>query len=204
MIWIGNIPVSPGEGGVYGERMLEGYRVWDPFRSKFSALHMLGKEIELSPEMRVLYLGAAHGTTVSHVADYVEVVYAIERAPLPMRHLLRVAERRKNVIPILADAREPETYAHLLEEVDLLYQDVADQAQVEIALRNRIFLKTGGLLVLMLKVPCIDCTSGPEAILESARDGVAKGYEIFDHSWLAPYHEDHAAIMGKKKVVADE
>jgi len=39
MIWIGNVLVSPGEAGVYGERTLDGYRVWDPYRSKLAALY---------------------------------------------------------------------------------------------------------------------------------------------------------------------
>ncbi|MDD3112121.1 MAG: fibrillarin-like rRNA/tRNA 2'-O-methyltransferase, partial [Methanofollis liminatans] len=95
MIRIGGVLVSPGEGGVYGERMIGSYRVWDPRRSKLAALALLGSEIDLAPEMRVLYLGAANGTTVSHVADYVEVVYAVEFAPRPMQDLLEVCRRRR-------------------------------------------------------------------------------------------------------------
>ena len=45
MIRIGDVIVSKGEGGVYGERMLEGYRVWDPYRSKLAALYLVGKGI---------------------------------------------------------------------------------------------------------------------------------------------------------------
>src|SRR5512138_3007129 len=110
MIWIGDVLVSQGEGGVYDERMLSGARVWDPYRSKLSALYHTGQGIDLQPGWRVLYLGAANGTTVSHVADYTEAVYAVEFAPRPMQDLLGVARRRKNVIPILADAALPETY----------------------------------------------------------------------------------------------
>jgi len=88
MKWIGEVLVSPGESGVYNERMLGGARVWDPFRSKLSALYYTGTGIELTPDMRVLYLGAANGTTVSHVADYTETVYAVEFAPRPMQDLL--------------------------------------------------------------------------------------------------------------------
>ena len=65
------------------------------------------------------------GLTVSHVADYAEVVYAVEFAPRPMQDLLEVARRRRNVVPIMADAARPEQYAPLVEAVDLLYQDVA-------------------------------------------------------------------------------
>ena len=107
MIWIDGVLVSRGEGGVYGERMLGDVRIWDPYRSKLSALYHLGKGVELTNDMRVLYLGAAHGTTVSHVADYAEVVYAVEFAPRPMQDLLEVSRRRMNVVPIMADASLP-------------------------------------------------------------------------------------------------
>ncbi len=121
MIWIGDVLVSRGEGGVYNERMLGGARIWDPYRSKLAALYHIGNGVELDPSQRVLYLGAASGTTVSHVADYTEVVYAVEFAPRPMQDLIEVARRRRNVIPIMADAASPETYLPLVEPVDLVY-----------------------------------------------------------------------------------
>ena len=77
---IGKTLVSEGAGGVYGERMLEGCRVWDPYRSKLSALWYLDKSTDLKADDVVLYLGAANGTTVSHVADYVE---AVTKGPHP-------------------------------------------------------------------------------------------------------------------------
>src|SRR5512137_1114845 len=161
MIWIGDVLVSEGEGGVYKERLLSGARVWDPYRSKLSALYHVGNGVELTPGMRVLYLGAANGTTVSHVADYVEVVYAVEFAPRPMQDLIEVCRRRRNIIPLMADAARPEQYAPLVEPVDLLYQDVAQPDQAAILLRNLIFLKNGGILILMLKTRSIDVRREP-------------------------------------------
>jgi len=151
MIRVDGQIVSPGAGGVYNERMVQGYRVWDPYRSKLSALCMLDDSIDLSGTMRVLYLGAANGTTVSHVADYVEVVYAVEFAPRPLRDLLVVAEKRKNIVAIAGDATRPDRYAPYLEEVDLLYQDVAQPDQAGILLKHLRFLTTGGQVILMLK-----------------------------------------------------
>ena len=104
MIWVENVLVSSGEGGVYGERLLKEFRVWDPYRSKLAAYYYLGGEFELTPDLVVLYLGAANGTTVSHVADYVGTVYAVEFAPRPMQDLVAVARRRNNVVPLMADA----------------------------------------------------------------------------------------------------
>jgi fibrillarin-like pre-rRNA processing protein len=200
MIWIDGVLVSRGEGGVYGERMLSGARVWDPYRSKLSALYHLGKGVELTNDMRVLYLGAAHGTTVSHVADYAEVVYAVEFAPRPMQDLLEVARRRMNVVPIMADASLPEQYAPLLEPVELLYQDVAQPDQVTIALRNCIFLKRGGTLILMLKTRSVDTRREPGLVFSDTVPRLASGgLRVKDSSWLSPYHHDHAAIICVKE-----
>jgi len=199
MIRIGDVLVSKGEGGVYSERMLDGYRVWDPYRSKLAALYLVGKGIELVPDMKVLYLGAANGTTVSHVADYTEVVYAVEFAPRPMQDLLEVARRRKNVMPILADASCPEQYAPLVEAVDLLYQDVAQPDQAAIALRNCVFLKKGGHLVLMLKTRSVDIRKEPAEVFRDTLDIlISAGLTIVESTWLAPYHQDHAAIICEK------
>ncbi len=48
------------------------YRVWNPFRSKLAAAILGGvDQIYMPPGSKVLYLGAASGTTVSHVSDIV-------------------------------------------------------------------------------------------------------------------------------------
>ena len=48
------------------------YRVWNPFRSKLAASIVGGIEnIYMQPGSKVLYLGGASGTTVSHVADLI-------------------------------------------------------------------------------------------------------------------------------------
>ncbi|MDD1716175.1 MAG: fibrillarin-like rRNA/tRNA 2'-O-methyltransferase [Methanolinea sp.] len=199
MIWIEGTLVSRGNGGVYGERMIGGMRVWDPYRSKLAAYYYLGGTLDLFPLMRVLYLGAANGTTVSHVADYVEVVYAVENASRPMRDLLAVAARRKQVIPIMADANVPENYASLVEGVHLIYQDVAHPGQVEIASRNSPFLEPGGGILLMLKTRSIDVRRSPEVVAEEAcRQLETCGFSIEHLLWLTPYHKDHAAIHCRK------
>ena len=198
MIWTGNTLVSAGEAGVYGERVISGHRVWDPHRSKLSALYHLGKGIELSGSMRVLYLGAAHGTTVSHVSDYTEVVYAVEKAPFPMQDLLEVAGRRKNIIPIMADAANPEAYAPLVEEVDLIFQDVASPLQADIAIRNRTFLSRGGYLILVVKTRSIDSAARPEEVESGVAVAIRPYYAILDSTWLRPYHLDHVAFTCKR------
>lgn len=56
------------------------YRVWNPFRSKLAAAILGGiDEIHMPPGSKVLYLGAASGTTVSHVSDVVGPVSCLQQ-----------------------------------------------------------------------------------------------------------------------------
>jgi len=199
MIWVDGNLVSQGPGRVYGERIVRGFRVWDPRRSKLAALYHLGRGPDLEKVDRVLYLGAANGTTVSHVADYTEVVYAVEYAPRPMQDLLVVAEQRKNIIPILADAGKPELYLPMVEQVDLIYQDVASPLQVEILIKNMLFVEPKGNLVLMLKPKSIDVTRSPPDVAGEAHDNLQEGgVYIDDEVWLTPYYSDHIAFLCRK------
>lgn len=67
---------------IYGEKRVSGvitgqnesheFRVWNPYRSKLaSAIYAGVANIYMGPGSAVLYLGAASGTTVSHVSDLV-------------------------------------------------------------------------------------------------------------------------------------
>ena len=187
---------------VYGERILEGYRTWDPFRSKLAALLLKCSrpDLRLDRDSRVLYLGAATGTTVSHVSDIVcrGLVYAVEFSPRAMRDLIRLCERRRNIVPILADASHPEDYAFMVEPVDLIYQDVAQRNQAEIASINCLrYLKPGGDLVLMLKTRSVDVSASPQAVLSLEKEKL-QGLELYDILDLLPFHKDHWAMLARK------
>jgi len=105
--------ITPGET-VYGEKRIEieealkeneetpvkkEYRQWNPFRSKLAAAILGGvKQIYMQPGSKVLYLGAASGTTVSHVADIVGpegAVYAVEVSHRTGRELLEMAKKEQ-------------------------------------------------------------------------------------------------------------
>ena len=72
--------ISIDDGGTDGAKIE--YRVWNPFRSKLAAGVLGGLDkIFIAPGTKVLYLGAASGTSVSHVADIVGPVcfFVVER-----------------------------------------------------------------------------------------------------------------------------
>jgi fibrillarin-like pre-rRNA processing protein len=184
---------------VYGEPTAEGWRLWDCSRSKLAVLLDRGVETGLDAGSTVLYLGAASGTTVSHVADFAGPTYAVEFAPRPMRDLLDVAADRENLFPLLKDARNPERYAHVVEPVDVIVQDVAIRGQADVALANRQFLKEAGRLVLSVKARSEDVTRDPEAVFSEVRERLSAGYDIEYAESLEPFHDDHLGIVAGPK-----
>ncbi|WNY29201.1 hypothetical protein MmiEs2_14250 [Methanimicrococcus stummii] len=202
---------APGVS-VYGEKIMADddgveYRSWDPKRSKLGALYQKKLKIPLVSDSRVLYLGAASGTTVSHVSDILAegggVVYAVEFAERPMRDLVMLAEKRNNIIPIFSDASRPELYVPIVEPVDVIFQDVAQANQAEIACKNAAyFLKDGGHLILSIKARSVDVAKNPKKvfaeeikILEKNADATFKILKTAD---LAPFHVDHMGVIAVK------
>ncbi|EGN95843.1 hypothetical protein SERLA73DRAFT_60134, partial [Serpula lacrymans var. lacrymans S7.3] len=201
----------PGES-VYGEKRIsiEGaedtkteYRVWNPFRSKLAAGVLGGLDsIYIAPGKKVLYLGAASGTSVSHVADIVGpegVVYAVEFSPRSGRDLINMAKKRTNVIPIVEDARLPNKYRMLLSTVDVIFADVAQPDQARIVIHNaQYFLKDGGHIVISIKASCIDSTVAPATVFVQEVQLLREGkFKPIEQITLEPYERDHAMVSGK-------
>jgi len=206
---IATLSIAPGTV-VYGERILKigdaEYRLWNPYRSKIAAAILKGlKNFFISPRWKILYLGAASGTTVSHVSDIVGqegVVYAVEVAHRPFRDFLeKVSRNRRNVVPILADARSPFEYGWLLQEVDAVYCDVAQPDEVEIAMANAdVFLRRNGFLAIALKASSVDSTKKAEEIFrsEEAKIESTGRYRIEESVEIEPYSMMHELIVCRK------
>ncbi len=198
MIWKNNVLVTPGRPD-RRDSVVEGMRVFPPERSKLSAFFYCGGKIELNSRMKVLYLGAASGTTVSYLADYVEVVYAVEFAPEPIEKLIKLSEKRDNIIPIFDDARYPENYRVIVEEVDLICQDIAQRDQAAIFSENLSFLKMEGLGLLMLKTRSVSAVMSVEdIILNECKILEKNGLGDFTEYNLKPYYPAHIAITCRK------
>jgi len=175
------------------------WRAWDPHRSKLGAMVEHGLDTGLAGGETVLYLGAAAGTTVSHVADFAGPTYAVEFAPRPARDLLDVAAVRPNLFPLLKDARKPETYAHVVEPVDVIVQDVATRGQARVAAINRQFLADDGRLLLAVKARSEDVTASPQVVFENVREELDATYEVLDSRRLEPYHDDHLGVVARPR-----
>lgn len=180
----------------YGENLEEfdgkQYREWNPHRSKPAAAVKNGIELDLSKDEEVLYLGAASGTTVSHFSDILSsgFIIAVEFSADAARDLVNLAERRKNIAPVVADARKPENYSDYVESPDLIYQDISQSDQAEILLRN---IERFGVekAMIAIKAQSISSSEDSEKIFSKVKDELKQKMEILDETRLEPYEKDH-------------
>ncbi|ESO09247.1 hypothetical protein HELRODRAFT_109564 [Helobdella robusta] len=196
---------------VYGEKRITvdeneskiEYRVWNPFRSKLGAAILGGVDnINIKPGSKVLYLGAASGTSVSHVSDIIGpdgLVFAVEFSHRSGRDLINMAKKRTNVIPIIEDARHPHKYRMLVGMVDTIFADVAqpDQARI-VAINAHSFLKNGGHAVISIKANCIDSTAPAATVFASEIDKLEQEkFKRREMLTLEPYERDHAVVIAQ-------
>lgn len=189
---------------VYGERIIssggEQYREWNPWRSKLAAVIKNGlRELPFERDSRVLYLGAASGTTASHVSDICPDgrVYCVEISARSFRDLLAVCGERPNMFPIKADAHRPDSYRPMAGEVDVVYQDIAQRDQDAVFLKNTAaFLREGGKGMLMLKARSVAMAERPDDVFRKVLDNLGRDrrLRILEKVRPEPFHKDHLAI----------
>jgi len=188
-------------GGEAGEKVE--YRVWNPFRSKVAAAVLGGVDhLHIFPGCKLLYLGAASGTTVSHCSDIVGpegIVYAVEFSSRSGRDLVEMSKKRPNVVPIVEDARHPLKYRMLVGMVDTIFSDVAqpDQARI-VGINAQYFLKNGGHCVISIKANCIDSTAPPEQVFAGEVKKLREtSFKPQEQITLEPYERDHAVVIAE-------
>jgi fibrillarin-like pre-rRNA processing protein len=178
------------------------YRMWNPYRSKLGAAILKGlKTFKIRRDSNVLYIGAATGTTTSHVSDIVRDgrVYCVELSERNMRDLINVCESRRNMMPILADANFPEKYEEYVGQCDILYQDASARDQAELILRNSRFIESGGYIYFVIKSQSIDISEKPEAVFKSELDKLKGEFELIETVDLEPYDSLHLFAVLRKK-----
>ncbi len=189
---------------VYNEKLVsykgKEFRSWNPYRSKLAASISNGlKNTNIYSDSQILYLGAATGTTVSHISDIAKkgAVYAVENSAIAAKNLLELSKNRHNVIPILEDANHPDRYTPLVPSVDFIYQDISQRNQAEIFRKNAMrYLKKKGHGILMVKARSIDVSLKPKQAYTLVSDELKDdGLKIIDMIDLSPYEKDHAAIV---------
>lgn len=181
------------------------YRIWDSYSSKPSAALRNGIKIfPLESGMNILYLGLAQAKTASFFSDIIDrtgLIFGIEISERAIRDAIPICELRGNIIPILNSARRPELYEDkILSKVDLVYEDVASNDQVQILIRNcDKFLKAKGFAIIAIKSQSIDVTRPPRDVYKECLEELEKHFEILDKVELDPYEKHHLFVVMKSK-----
>jgi len=193
------------ENQVYNEKLVQikgtEYRIWNPFRSKLAATIMNGlRDFPFMQKSSVLYLGVSTGTTISHISDIVGqngIIFGVEHTSRVARDFLdRVVSHRKNIIPIIQDARKPQEYFSVFKKVDVAYVDIAQPDQTDIAIYNcKMYLKSNGYLFLVIKTRSIDVTKDPKKVISNEIKKLESLFEIKQIINLQPYDKDHAIVI---------
>jgi len=190
---------------VYNEKLVKikgtEYRIWNPFRSKLAATIMNGlRDFPFMQKSSVLYLGVSTGTTISHISDIVGqngIIFGVEHTSRVARDFLdRVASHRKNIIPIIQDARKPQEYFSVFKKVDVAYVDIAQPDQTDIAITNcKMYLKSNGYLFLVIKTRSIDVTKDPKKVVSNEIKKLESLFEVKQIINLHPYDKDHVIVI---------
>lgn len=202
---IATLNLTPGKRAYSEEiREIDGreYRLWNPYRSKLSAAIAIGlKNFHFKKDENILYIGAATGTTASHISDIVVDgrIYCIEMSERNMRELVKVCESRPNMLPILADASEPERYSDYIETCDVIYQDASAREQAKLLLLNSRFLKRGGYAYFIIKSQSIDISKKPKEVFAGELRLLMNDFDIIEEMSLNPYDQMHLFSVLKKR-----
>ena len=203
---LATINLAPGIK-VYDEELLRDgkieYRTWNPYRSKLAAAMQKGlKHMEIKDGDSVLYLGAATGTTCSHISDIIGdkgSLFCIEISERSMRDLLKLCEHRSNVLPMLQDARNVSAYGKDVGTVDVIYEDVAAPDQAEMLLYNSELLKSGGFAYVAIKSQSIDVSKKPTEVYDAFIKKVSTKFALIEAINIEPFDRMHLFVVLKKR-----
>lgn len=204
-IFTENIKESKGVK-VYNEKIVKQknkeFRSWNPYRSKLAAAILNGLEFKIKKDSNILYLGAATGTTVSHISDICKngMIFTVENSPFAMKKLVNLCKNRPNIIPIFEDANHPDRYSSIVNIVDILYQDISQRNQADIFIKNiKNYLKEDGFGIFMVKARSIDVSLKPKETYDLVCSQLEKNRLIINSLIdLIPFEKDHAVIFVSK------
>ena len=174
---------------------------WNPHHSKWKAALEKGMSVELKGDENILYLGASSGTTVSFLSELTKgKIFAVEKAPLMAIPLVKLAEERKNIVPLFFDARETEKTKEIIKntKINILFQDIPSKDQIKILTSNAELVDKDCKIFFSLKTQSISQKSKVET-LENVKKDLEEDFNILETSELEPFHQKHYFLILKKK-----
>ena len=166
---------------------------WNAYHSKLSA-YILGKgqNWPFTNKSKILYLGSAEGNTVSflsRICNNGEII-AVDSSAIAMSELVALAEKKTNIIPFLGDAHFPEKYQAYARNPDILYQDIAQNDQIEIFVRNyRFFNPICGYLMIKSR----SISGNDKNIFDKIENTLKKEFNVLEIIDIKKWAKGHRA-----------
>lgn len=129
------------------------------------------------------------------------MIYCVEFAQRSFRDLVNNAcKNRRNMIPILEDARFPVRYRNIVPEVDTVYSDIAQPDQARILSENLdMYIRDKGRFLMAVKARSVSVSKEPSMVYRQERLVLEeRGYSIQEMLLLSPFEKDHCMILGSK------
>jgi rRNA 2'-O-methyltransferase fibrillarin len=208
-----NDSISESDGYPISKKVLNEYRVWNKFYSKLGASIENGiNNIYMKKGSKILYLGAGNDSysTITHISDLIGEegkIYAVEISEIKGIKLKSIAKKRKNIVPIIKDARNPYFYRNSIKSlVDCIYISFSDTDLANIiSLNAGFFLKSKGGFISIVNANKINSSRIPSIEKFNEQIKILKQYNLYSKDFVSldPFFEGYCAISGLYKPYRD-
>ena len=192
---------------VYNEKLIKingkQYNLWNPYTSKLAAAIVNGMEIfPILKKTKVLYLNGTIEKTLSHISDIIGVngkIFILRDINENSKKFLdNVMNDRTNVFTITRDNGDPAKFSSKTEMVNVVYVDITQHNETEVAIQNcKRYLTDGGFLMLVVPTKKIDFVNNPNGQNLEEIQKLQSSFEIIQQINLTDFFKEHSMIIAK-------
>ena len=179
------------------------YSIWNPYTSKLAAAIINGMEIfPILKKTKILYLDPTSEKTIKHISDIVGIngkIFVVRNIMKNSKNFLeQIAKNRSNIFTIIPDKTNPARPTGMTEMVDVIYIDIAEHNQTEIAIQNcKNHLRIGGFLMLIVPTKNIDFANNPSKKNQEERKKLQTSFDIIQEINLTDFFKEYSMVIAK-------
>ena len=179
------------------------HSIWNPYMSKLAAAIINGMEIfPILKKTKILYLDPTSEKTIKHISDIVGIngkIFVVRNIMKNSKNFLeQIAKNRSNIFTIIPDKTNPARFTGMTETVDVIYIDIAEHNQTEIAIQNcKNHLRIGGFLMLIVPTKNIDFANNPSKKNQEERKKLQTSFDIIQEINLMDFFKEYSMVIAK-------
>ena len=179
------------------------YSIWNPYTSKLAAAIINGMEIfPILKKTKILYLDPTSKKTIKHISDIVGIngkIFVVRDVMKNSKNFLeQIVKNRSNIFTIVPDKTNPARLTGMTETVDVIYIDITEHNQTEIAIQNcKNHLRIGGFLMLIVPTKNIDFANNPSKKNQEERKKLQTSFDIIQEINLTDFFKEYSMVIAK-------